>query len=151
MAGISEFQQRENGAKTSGKFCSGCLLFLELFHFDCVGHEKHFVDRSLYPIEAWGDKEVGRVLKYINQLGGMLDSRVGWKKVRGRVRTDDVAPGVSRQEFDLAMGRVGQLEDQVRNIGAEMGQGFAAIISRLDSMGAAGPSKAKGRGKKKEV
>ncbi|KAL6125487.1 hypothetical protein ACLB2K_073544 [Fragaria x ananassa] len=151
MAGISEFQQRENGAKTSGKFCNGCLLFLELFHFDCVGHEKHFVDRTLYPIEAWGDKEVGRVLKYINQLGGMLDSRVGWKKVGGRVRTDDVAPGVSRQEFDLAMGRVGRLEDQVRNIGAEMGQGFAAIISRLDSMGAAGPSKAKGRGKKKEV
>ncbi|KAL6137902.1 hypothetical protein ACLB2K_063191 [Fragaria x ananassa] len=151
MAGISEFQQRENGAKTSGKFYSGCVLFLELFHFDCVGHEKHFVDRSLYPIEAWGDKEVGRVLKYINQLGGMLDSRVGWKKVGGLVRTDDVAPGVSRQEFDLALGRVGRLEDQVRNIGAEMGQGFAAIISRLDSMGAAGPSKAKGRGKKKEV
>ncbi|KAL6192953.1 hypothetical protein ACLB2K_034038 [Fragaria x ananassa] len=150
MAGIFEFQQRENGAKTSGKFCSCCLLFLELFHFDCVGHEKHFVDRSLYPIEAWGDEEVGRVLKYINQLGGMLDSRVGWKKVGGQVRTDDVAPGVSRQEFDLAMGRVGRLEDQVRNIGAEMGQGFAAIISRLDSMGAAGPLKAKGIVKKKE-
>ncbi|KAL6198205.1 hypothetical protein ACLB2K_027997 [Fragaria x ananassa] len=49
------------------------------------------------------------------------------------------------------MGRVGRLEDQVCNIGAEMGQGFAAIISRLDSMGATGPSKAKGRGKKKEV
>ncbi|KAL6129114.1 hypothetical protein ACLB2K_072467 [Fragaria x ananassa] len=124
MAGISEFHQRENGAKTSGKFCSGCLLFLELFHFDCVSHEKHFVDRPLYPIETWGDKEVGRVLKYINQLGGMLDLRVGWKKVGGRVRTDDVAPGVSRQEFDLAMGRVGRLEDQVRNIGAEMGQGL---------------------------
>ncbi|PRQ18290.1 hypothetical protein RchiOBHm_Chr7g0204351 [Rosa chinensis] len=38
--------------KESQSYCSGCVLFLQLFYFDCVSHGKTIVDKSLYPVEA---------------------------------------------------------------------------------------------------
>ncbi|PRQ23916.1 hypothetical protein RchiOBHm_Chr6g0266671 [Rosa chinensis] len=61
----------------------GCVLFLKLFYFDLVVHGRTFVNRSLTPIVAWGEKEETKLVEWIGQNGGFnsLDIAIAYDRI----------------------------------------------------------------------
>ncbi|KAK9911696.1 hypothetical protein M0R45_035591 [Rubus argutus] len=49
----------------------GCLLFLQLFYFDVISHGDTIVNKCLSPVVAWGDEEIRKLFKYVNENGGV--------------------------------------------------------------------------------
>ncbi|KAL6195832.1 hypothetical protein ACLB2K_031450 [Fragaria x ananassa] len=60
MDEISEFQKIPQDTQTSNNpqgrqtYISGCVLFQQVLYFDCMVTPNHYMDRSMYPVEAWG-------------------------------------------------------------------------------------------------
>lgn len=64
VEGLSSFKRKNTNS------VSGCVLFLKLFYFDLVVHGRTFVNRSLTPIVAWGNKEENMLVEWIEENGG---------------------------------------------------------------------------------
>ncbi|KAK9932599.1 hypothetical protein M0R45_019829 [Rubus argutus] len=50
---------------------NGCFLFLQLYYFDVISHEDTIVNKYFSPMVAWGDEEICKLFKYINENGGV--------------------------------------------------------------------------------
>ncbi|KAL6214043.1 hypothetical protein ACLB2K_013481 [Fragaria x ananassa] len=89
MKRISEFQKIPKAKESSShlqdrqSYISGCILFLQLFYFDSVVSRQPYVDTSLYPVEAWGDKAADKLMHYTNSKGGLLSIDIEVRKPGG--------------------------------------------------------------------
>ncbi|XP_062021200.1 uncharacterized protein LOC133737710 [Rosa rugosa] len=122
--------------KNSQSYCSGCVLFLQLFYFDRVSHGKTIVDKSLYPVEAWGDHETGKLLKWVNKQGGLLDENVLVAKVGDRVGSGDQAKayGVIKKEMSDLAAKVNGLENNMCNLRDDMMGKMDKVLSMLNTL-----------------
>lgn len=77
VEGLSTFKKKNTSC------ISGCVLFLKLFYFDLVVHGRTFVNRSLTPIVAWGEKEEVKLAEWIEENGGFnsLDIAVAYDRI----------------------------------------------------------------------
>ncbi|XP_062011390.1 uncharacterized protein LOC133727976 isoform X2 [Rosa rugosa] len=55
---------------------SGCMLFLQLFYFDCVGYSASMVSKSVHPVVAWTKKTCRSMIEWISSQGGSHDGCV---------------------------------------------------------------------------
>lgn len=69
VEGVSAFKNRKRSC-----VINGCVLFLQLFYFDLIVHGRTFVNRSLAPIVAWGDKEANELVNWIRTHKGGFGS-----------------------------------------------------------------------------
>lgn len=53
---------------------SGCMLFLQVFYFDSVNKMYGWVDTNARPLCEWGDDQVFKLLKWVEDHGGVCSS-----------------------------------------------------------------------------
>lgn len=92
------------------------------------------MDKSLYPVEAWGDIQFGKLMKIVNNYGGLLSNVVPWEKVGDRVRNVGREHVVSREEMFVLGDKVKGLESDMGDIRSEIAMSFQGIISMLNDM-----------------
>lgn len=51
-------------------YLTGCIIFLQLFYVDIVGHSTLLVDKGSVPVVAWGNWEVKRLIERVERNGG---------------------------------------------------------------------------------
>jgi hypothetical protein len=51
-------------------YLTGCIIFLQLFYVDVVGHSTILVDKGAVPVVAWGNWEVKRLIERVERNGG---------------------------------------------------------------------------------
>ena len=88
VEGVKSFKLRDSG------FMDGCLLFLQLFYFDVISHGDMIVNKCLSPVVAWGDEEIHKLFKYVNENGGVHSTTV--LVVKPHVDTKHVHPKSSK-------------------------------------------------------
>ncbi|KAL6205227.1 hypothetical protein ACLB2K_022489 [Fragaria x ananassa] len=134
MKGISEFQKIPQDTQTSNNpqgrqiYINGCVLFLQLFYFDCVVAPNHYVDRSMYPVEAWGDTQADKVMAYTKSKGGLMSAQIEACKPVDRVygRSEAIDEGLSH--------RVAILEESFKEYKAQTSEKLGMILSVLEKM-----------------
>ncbi|KAM5585243.1 hypothetical protein ABKV19_004568 [Rosa sericea] len=62
--GVLSYQKDRSG------YMSGCMLFLQLFYFDCVGYSASMVSKSVHPVVAWTNKRCRSMIEWISAQGG---------------------------------------------------------------------------------
>ena len=102
-------------------YMRGCALFLELFYFDCVVTPTQYVDKSLYPVSVWGEKQIAKLLAYTKSKGGLMSDKIQLRKPGDRLY-------VVSEAVDTGMaGRLSVLEAFVKDIKAETSQTTACV------------------------
>ncbi|XP_024166909.1 uncharacterized protein LOC112173507 isoform X2 [Rosa chinensis] len=51
-------------------YMSGCMLFVQLFYFDCVGYSASMVSKSVHPVVAWTNKRCRSMIEWISAQWG---------------------------------------------------------------------------------
>ncbi|KAL6220308.1 hypothetical protein ACLB2K_008064 [Fragaria x ananassa] len=77
--------------------------------FNCVVSRQPYVDTSLYPVEAWGDKAADKLMHYTNSKGGLLSIDIEVRKPGGRVCDGAGAVGQAVVDDELKQ-KVAELE-----------------------------------------
>lgn len=116
MNGIKEFK----GDKT---YCSGNLLFLQLFYMDCVKSGPTIVDKSLHPVESWGDREANKLLGWVYNQGGLTSESVDVSKTKDRTwrgRGRVASSKVSADKYEELAGKVASLQDGLAEVSGKL-------------------------------
>ncbi|KAK9929408.1 hypothetical protein M0R45_026510 [Rubus argutus] len=117
VEGVKSFKLRGSG------FMDGCLLFLQLFYFDVISHRDTIVNKCLSPVVAWGDEEIRKLFKYVNEIGGVHSTTV--LVVKPHVDTKHVHPKSSKVYEDEAVTKA-----DVIDLKADM----LSLTMRIDQM-----------------
>ena len=122
MNGIKQFQKIPKDQSSSKledcpedrrTYISGCVLFLQLFYFDCVVSPENYVDRSMYPVEAWGDTAADKLLQYSWRKGGLFSDDIVVRRPGGPLSAGAGAGAGSENDEEWKQ-RVVKLEEGLK-------------------------------------
>lgn len=90
----------------------------------------------MYPVEAWADLKTGKLIKWVNKHGGLLEQSLAIAKVGDRVTTEDQAKEivVMKKEMCQLSAEMGGLEQSLSSLREDVMGKMKQMMNTLNSM-----------------